>query len=160
MNAGIANAAAQAEIAANSRQLANLQQLFGVQTGISDLKYTVATENCADRAALSDGIRDVLAATQGQTQAILDKLCALELDNVKSQLAAAQRDNAALQNQVILATERADRTAQTAQILAGQNAEVDALYNRLSNCPVPSTPVYGRTPIFTCSGNGYGCGAA
>ena len=53
---------------------------------------------------------------------------------------------------------------QTARILAGQTAEVDALYNRLSNCPVPSTPVYGRTPIFTC-GNGYngcgcGCGAA
>ena len=54
---------------------------------------------------------------------------------------------------------RASQTAQTAQILAGQTAEVDALYNRLSNCPVPSTPVYGRVPIFTCSGNGYGCGS-
>lgn len=52
----------------------NMQQLFGVQSalqncccenraGLADLRYTVATENCADRAALSDGIRDVLAAT-------------------------------------------------------------------------------------------------
>ena len=36
--------------------------------------------------------------------------------------------------------------------------EVDQLYNRLSNCPVPTTPVYGRTPIFTCNNNGCGCG--
>jgi hypothetical protein len=151
-----------AEIAANSRAMANVQQLFGVQTGISDLKYTVATENCADRAALSDGIRDILAATQAQTQTVIDKLCALELEGVKSQLAAAQRENLSLQNAVNMATMRESQTAQTAQILAGQTAEVDALYNRLSNCPVPSTPVYGRTPIFTC-GNGYngcGCGAA
>ncbi len=39
--------------------------------------------------------------------------------------------------------------------------EVDQLYNRLSNCPVPTTPVYGRTPIFTCNnGNGCGCGCS
>lgn len=147
-----------AEIAANSRAMANVQQLFGVQTGISDLKYTVATENCADRAALSDGIRDILAATQAQTQTVLDKLCALELEGVKSQLAAAQRDNAALQNQVILATERADRTAQTGTI-------IDGIYNRLASCPVDTTPVYGRQAIFQCpvnvnGYNGCGCGAA
>lgn len=52
--------------------------------------------------------------------------------------------------------------AQTAAFQQGLNDEVDALYNRLSNCPVPSTPVYGRTPIFTCnqnSGCGCGCGS-
>ena len=51
---------------------------------------------------------------------------------------------------------QASQIAQTAQLRAGQEAEVDALYNRLSNCPVPTTPVYGRTPIFTCN-NGCGC---
>lgn len=40
----------------------------------------------------------------------------------------------------------------------GFSNEVDALYNRLSNCPVPTTPVYGRTPIFTCNNEGNGCG--
>jgi hypothetical protein len=62
-----------------------------------------------------------------------------------------------------VANNDASQTAQTAQILAGQAAEVDALYNRLNNCPVPSMPVYGRTPIFTCNGNVYGgcgCGCA
>lgn len=54
---------------------------------------------------------------------------------------------------------RASQTAQNAFISQGFANEVDALYNRLSNCPVPSTPVYGRTPIFTCNGNnGCGCG--
>ena len=52
------------------------------------------------------------------------------------------------------------QTAQNAFIAQGFANEVDQLYNRLSNCPVPSTPVYGRTPIFTCpNSNGCGCGA-
>jgi len=58
-----------------------------------------------------------------------------------------------------VANNEASQTAQTAAILAGQNAEVDALYNRLNNCPVPTTPVYGRTPIFTCN-QSTGCGVA
>jgi hypothetical protein len=54
---------------------------------------------------------------------------------------------------------KASQTAQNAFISRGFADEVDALYNRLANCPVPSTPVYGRTPIFTCpANNGCGCG--
>lgn len=54
---------------------------------------------------------------------------------------------------------KASQIEQTATLRLGQEAEVDALYNRLSNCPVPSTPVYGRTPIFTCNcNNNNGCG--
>lgn len=125
------------------------------RAGIADLKYTVATENCADRTAAAQNTRDIIDSQTRGTQAILDKLCALELDGVKGQLATAQRENIALQNALNMATMRESQTAQTAAILQGQNAEVDALYNRLSNCPVPSTPVYGRTPIFTCNN---GCG--
>ena len=53
---------------------------------------------------------------------------------------------------------QASQTAQNAFIAQGFANEVDQLYNRLNNCPVPSTPVYGRTPIFTCNGNNNGCG--
>lgn len=127
------------------------------RAGIADLKYTIATENCADRAAVSDGIRDVIANQTANTQAVLDKLCALELDGVKAQLAQAERENVGLQNQLNMATMQASQTAQTAQILAGQAAEVDGVYNRLKNCPVPSMPVYGNTPIFTCNNGGCGC---
>lgn len=125
----------------------------------ADLKYTVATENCADRTAAAQNTRDIIDAQTRGTQAILDKLCALELDGVKGQLAQAQRENLGLQNQLNMATMQASQTAQTAQILAGQTAEIDGVYNRLKNCPVPSMPVYGNTPIFTCGGNGCGCGA-
>ena len=54
----------------------------------------------------------------------------------------------------------ASQIAQNSFIQKGFTDEVDALYTRLSNCPVPSTPVYGRTPIFTCGGTACGCGCA
>lgn len=123
----------------------------------ADLKYTVATENCADRTAAAQNTRDIIEAQNRGTQAIIDKLCALELDGVKGQLAAAQRENVGLQNQLNMAALRESQTAQNAFIQQGFSNEVDALYNRLNSCPVPTTPVYGRTPIFTCGGNG-GCG--
>ena len=160
VNAGIANGFAQSEIAANARQMADMNQGFALQTavtgvgtatqaGLSDLKYTLATEACSTR-----------AANTANTQAIMDKLCQLELDTYKNQLSDANNTIAQLRTQLLVANNEASQAAQTAAILAGQNAEVDALYNRLNNCPVPSTPVYGRTPIFTCGGTGCGCGMA
>ena len=122
------------------------------RANIADLKYTVATENCADRAALNDGVRDIIANNTAQTQAILDKLCTLELDGYK-------RENDQLRTQLNMATLRESQTAQNAFISQGFANEVDQLYNRLNNCPVPTTPVYGRTPIFTCNQN-QGCGCA
>ena len=125
----------------------------------ADLKYTVATENCADRTQSLENTRDIIESQTRSTQAILDKLCALELDGVKTQLAQAQRENVGLQNQLNMAALRESQTAQNAFISQGFANEVDQLYNRLNSCPVPSTPVYGRTPIFTCNNNsGCGCG--
>ena len=139
--------------------IADMERSFGVQTaitgvgtntlsGLADVKYAIATEGANTR-----------AAGTANTQAIMDKLCQLELDGIKAELASAQRENVGLQNQLNMAALRESQTAQNAFIQQGLNNEVDALYNRLSNCPVPSTPVYGRTPIFTCGGN-CGCGMA
>jgi len=119
--------------------------------GISDLKYTVATENCADRAALSNGIRDVLVNQTANTQKILDVLCQDKID-------AKNETIANLRQELLYSRGQASQIAQTGQILAGQTAEVDALYRRLADCPVPSMPVYGMTPIFSCNrNNGCGC---
>lgn len=146
-----------------AEQTANMQGFAGVQTGLADTKYTIATEECATRSAAAMNTRDIIDSQTRGTQAILDKLCALELDGVKAQLAQAQRENVGLQNAVNMATMQASQVAQTAQILQGQNAEVDALYERLRNCPVGTTPVYGNQPIFTCPNNlnnsGCGCGS-
>ena len=126
----------------------------------ADLKYTVATENCADRYEAAQNTRDIIDSQTRGTQAILDKLCALELDGIKGQLAQAQRENTALQNAVNMATMQASQVAQTAQIREGQNASVNALVQELRSCPIPSQPVYGSQPIFTCpsSQNSCGCG--
>ena len=169
MQMALANGFAGVEQGANTRQIANMQQAFAAQTAMSqgfngvqsqlaecccdnrlatnDLKYTIATEASQSRAA----------GTQN-TQAILDKLCQLELDNYKAQIEAKNDTIAQLRSDVLYARGQASQDVQTARILAGQTAEVDALYDRLSNCPVSTVPVYGRQPIFTCPNNNNGCG--
>lgn len=132
---------------------------FENRAGIADLKYTVATENCADRTQAMQNTRDIIESQTRSTQAVLDKLCQLELDGVKAQVEAKNDRIAELQTQLNMANLAASQTAQNAFIAQGFSNEVDALYNRLNSCPVPTTPVYGRTPIFTCNQNqGCGCG--
>ena len=159
------------EQCANTRQMADMQQMFSLQSalqncccenraGIADLKYTVATENCADRTQAMQNTRDIIDSQTNGTRAILDKLCQLELDGVKAQVDAKNDRISELQTQLNMATLRESQTAQNAFIQQGFSNEVDQLYNRLNNCPVPTTPVYGRTPIFTCNNGGCGCGVA
>ena len=188
VNAGFANA----ETAANARQMADMQQNFNnqiatlqgfngvtqgfnqlgsqmascccdIREGISGVNYNnaiqtnqlqaqIASENCADRAAISEGIRDLLTNQTANTQRILDQLCNDKIDAKNEKIADLQRE-------LQMADLRASQIAQNSFISQGFANEVDALYNRLNNCPVPTTPVYGRTPIFTCpNNNSYGCG--
>ena len=168
--AGVANGFAQAEISANARQIADMQQNFALQSQFADCccenrlascqtQNVIQSEGSATRFADEQNTMDIIQAQETGTRAILDKLCQLELDGVKGQLAAAERENLGLQNQLNIATFKESQTAQNALITQGFSNEVDALYNRLNSCPVPTTPVYGRTPIFTCGGNnGCGCG--
>ena len=170
----LANGFAGVEMGANARQMANMQSDFAMQNamnqgfnsvnsslancccenrlGIADLKYTVATENCADRAALNDGIREIVANQTAGTQRILDQLCQDKIDAKNDEIAN-------LRQQIAMKDLAASQVAQNAFIAQGFSNEVDQLYNRLNSCPVPTTPVYGRTPIFTCNQNqGCGCG--
>ena len=148
-----------------NNQMADMERSFAVQSAlqncccenrasVADLKYTVATENCADRTQSLMNTRDIIDSQTRGTQQILDKLCALELDGVKGQLAAAQRENVGLQNQLNMANLAASQTAQTVNIR-------DSIIDELRSCPIPSQPVYGSQPIFTCpnnNNNGCGCG--
>ena len=122
------------------------------------LSSDLARESCATRTADAQNTRDIIDSQTRGTQAILDKLCALELDGVKAQVEAKNDRIAELQTQLNMANLAASQTAQNALIQQGFANEVDALYTRLNNCPVPTTPVYGRTPIFTCNQNNNGCG--
>ena len=176
----IANGFAGVEQGANARQIANMQTAFGLQTAMSQGFYDVSSQLaqcCCDnrlatcqtqniiqnegnqtRFADANNTRDIIQSQTSGTQAILDKLCQLELDGIKAQVEAKNDRISELQSQLNMATLRESQTAQNAFISQGFANEVDQLYNRLNNCPVPTTPVYGRTPIFTCNNNGCGCG--
>jgi len=158
-----------AEIAANGRQMAQMQQAYAAQTAqaqgfnqlgaqlaqcccdnrlaSADLKATVLAENCADRAALSDGIRDIIAATNAGFQSIKDQLYSDKMDAKNDEISQ-------LRQEILYARGQASQIAQDGRI-------IDGVYNRLAQCPVGTTPVYGNQPIFTCpvtvNGNG-GCG--
>lgn len=104
-----------------------------------DVKFTLAQEACATR-----------ATSTANTQAILDKLCALELDNYK-------RENDALRTQLNFANLQASQVAQTAELRTAQATTANQLVAELRSCPIPSQPVYGNSPIFTPSYSGCGC---
>jgi len=152
-----------------ANQIADMNQNFGMQTAVmqgfnnltaqgADLKYTVATENCADRNAISQGIRDVMENCNRNYQGIMDKLCQLELDGVKGQYAQAQREILGLQNQLNMANLAASQVAQTAELRQSNATQLNNLVSELRSCPIPCQPVYGSQPIFSCGGNGSGCG--
>lgn len=176
----LCNGFAGIEQGANTRQIANMQQAFAAQTAMSQGFNALGTQfadcccenrlaNCqtqniiqnegnATRFADATNTRDIIQSQTNGTQAILDKLCQLELDGVKAQVEAKNDRIAELTTQLNMANLAASQTAQNAFIQQGFTNEVDALYNRLNSCPVPTTPVYGRTPIFTCNNNSCGCG--
>jgi hypothetical protein len=168
----LCNGFAGVEQGANARQIANMQTAFGLQTamntGFNGLQNQLANCCCENRLATcqtqnviqnegsqtrfadANNTRDIITNQTANTQAILDKLCQLELDGKNDKIADLER-------QLTMANLQASQTAQNAFIQQGLTDEVDQLYNRLSNCPVPTTPVYGRTPIFTCNNGGCGC---
>lgn len=157
VNAGFANA----ETAANARAMANMQQLFGLQTqfadcccenrlGIANLGSEIAREACADRAAVSDGIRDILVNQTANTQRILDQLCNDKIDAKNEKIADLER-------QLTMANLAASQTAQTSRILADNAAQTVALEQYLNPVPVPAYVV--QNPNCCTSGCGCGCGA-
>ena len=120
------------------------------RAGLADLKYTVATEACADRSAISDALKDVIASNTANTQAILDKLCQQEIDALKAQ-------NQQLQMQNYLASLAASQSAQTGQILTDNAAQTTALLRSLNPAPIPAYVV--ANPNGCNCGNYYGsCG--
>ena len=137
-----------------ANQTAITQGMNGIQSQLAqcccdnrlatnDLKYVIAQENCLDRQAISDGIRDLLTAQTAGFQGIKDLLYQDRLDEKQDRIASLER-------QLTAAQLNASQIAQTAQI-------VDQTYNRLSTCPVGTVPVYCEQPIFRCNNNGCGC---
>ena len=133
----------------NQNTMADMERSFSVQSAlqncccenrasVADLKYTVATEACADRAAVGDALQAVIASNTANTQKILDRMCQQELDALKSQ-------NVALQNQVNMLNLSASQTAQTAALIADNTAQTQYIVNRVAPYPIPAYTVANPT---------------
>lgn len=171
VNATVSNGFAQSEISANARQMADMQQQFAIQSALqncccsqaqntADLKYTVATEACADRQSVTNALFDVTAQNNANTtalmtamnngfQSIKDQMCNDKIaakDDLISELRqrVAMQDLASSQGQQT-ATILADNAAQTAQLL-----------------PKPPIAAYVVANPNCCAQtyNGCGCGVA
>ena len=115
-------------------QMNNMQNTFALQSQLSQCccdnrLATVQTQNVVQ----AEGAATRLAI-QEQTQAILDKMCQQEIDNLKSQ-------NLALQNQLNIANLNASQTAQTAALIADNTAQTQYIVNRVAPYPIPAYTV-------------------
>jgi len=170
VNQTLNNGFANAETAANSRQMANMNQNFANQTAMNqgfnniqsqlancccenrlataNLNSTILAENCADRAALSDGIRDLLTNQTNNTQRILDQMCQDKID-VKNDTIAQ------LRSELMYARGQASQDVQTAMIQAGQRQ----LANEVEQYVAPKAiPAYVVQNPNCCQNGGCGCG--
>lgn len=176
VNSSVSNGFAQAEIANNARQMADMNQNFAMQSALSgqlnslsmglqncccenraataDLKYTVANEACADRAAVTNALRDVTAQGVANTQALMNTMNA-GIQSIKDQMCNDKIDAkneriAELERQLTMSNLAASQGQQTAQILAN-----------LAPNPVPAYLVQNPNGCGQFGYNcGCGCGAA
>ena len=173
VNATINSGFNAAEASNNARQIANMQSLFGLQSQLAqcccdnrlataNLNATILAENCADRAAVSDGIRDILQNQTANTQALInttnqavqgvyDKLCQLELDAKNDKIAD-------LQAQLSQARFDASQVAQTQRLLFDNQAQTSALEQYLNPAPIPAYVV--QNPNCCAQNYNYGCGCS
>ncbi len=171
VNAGFSNV----ETSANARQMANMQTSFGMQTamnqgfndlstqfancccenrlGLANLGSDIARENCADRAAISDGLRDVLANQTANTQRILDVLCQDKIDAKNEKIADLER-------QLTMANLASSQALQTQQLIADNALQTNALEQYLAPTPRPAYIVQNPNccPTQSTCGCNTGCG--
>lgn len=87
--------ALQAQLASHTaaEQLANCQTQNRIDSDFATLNYNLATEACADRAAVTTGIRDVIDNANENTRQILDFL-------IQDRITALSTENASLKGQI------------------------------------------------------------
>lgn len=148
-NAEVANCgrAMTAMQTAHQAEITALQQSFDMQTqaaecccktqqAIAQLSSDLAREACADRQAVADGI-----------QRILTQMCDDKIDAKNEKIADLER-------QLTMADLAASQNAQTAAILANNEAQTAALENYLNP---PARPAYIVQNPNCCQGQWSGC---
>ena len=170
----LANGFAGVEQGANARQMANMNQAFAMQTAMNQgfnalgsqfadcccenrlascqTQNIIQNEGNATRFADANNTRDILTALNGGIQSIKDQLCADKIDAKNDEISQ-------LRQELLYARGQASQDVQTATLRSDNAVTANRLVQELRDCPIPSMPVYGMTPIFTCpSNNNCGCG--
>ena len=169
VNQGVANGFAQAEIANNARQIADMQQAFASQTAMSqgfnqlgsqfancccenrlavaNLGSNIAREACADRQATSDAMMTVA----NKIDALGNQLT---MQNYQNQLAQKDDIIAQLRSEAQYARGQASQDVQTATIQAGQRALANEVEQYVLPTPRPAYIVQNPN----CCPQNYCCG--
>ena len=169
VNQGVANGFAQAEIANNARQIADMQQAFAAQTAMSqgfnqlgsqfancccenrlavaNLGSNIAREACADRQATSDAMMTIA----NKIDALGNQLT---MQNYQNQLAQKDDIIAQLRSEAQYARGQASQDVQTATIQAGQRALANEVEQYVLPTPRPAYIVQNPN----CCPQNYCCG--
>ena len=134
------------------------QNGFNAQQCCCDLKTAIANSdnlNFRNTCAVENMIQAQTTAIKEDGEKTRALIVANKIEELERQLSQKDRE---------LQTARFDasQTAQTAALRLALENQNNEFYQRLSDCPIPSMPVYGMTPIFRCNGgynNGCGCGS-
>ena len=135
----------------NALGTAQLTAGYQNQLATAQLGSDIAREACASRTVVSDGIRDVLASVQNQTQQILSTMAQDKIDAKNEKIAE-------LQSQLNMATLRESQSAQTAALIQNNEAQTTILEQYLAPIPRPAYLV-NYAPTSGYYYGGCGCGA-
>lgn len=114
-----------------AQQLANCNTDQNVSSNFAQLNYNLATEACADRAAITTGVRDVIDNQNANTRQILDFL-------VQDRITALTTENQTLKGQI------------------SQSEQNAYLLSQLKPCPMPAYLTCNPYSSCNCNNNNLG----
>ena len=162
INSGVTSGFANAETAANARQIADMQQSFALQTqfancccenrlATANLASDIAREACADRQSVSDALASVLNTMNNGIQSIKDQMCQDKIDAKNEQIAN-------LRQQMNMMQLTASQNAQTQALIANNDLQTAALEQYLAPTPRPAYVVQNPNCCGQNFYNGCSCG--
>lgn len=101
------------------------------RASVADLKYTVATEACSDRAAVNDALQAVSAQNNANTQRILDQMCQDKIDAKNERIAELERQLSYAQTSDLVNNSRN-------AIIANNDLQTAAIEQYLAPVPRPA----------------------
>lgn len=173
----ITNGFSSAEVSNCNRAFNQMQGMYQTQIADMNARFSMATDldnridnlsqslancccenrlaNCQTNNNITMQTRDIIENCNRNNQAVLDKLCQIELDTVKNELSAERRANQQLNTQLQMANLAASQAAQTAALQADNAAQTQYIVNRVAPYPIPSYQV--GNPYYGVNNNCCGC---